>query len=159
VIFLFLKKSLEICGYIHQTGNFDSLTTVVMNVKNHSRVRNHSRITQWRGLMQFMIPVPILVYAWNWRRGWLEARLQVCKVTDKIIYVQGECRWKEVYWIYIFHAGSCFQIQRGQPCCTLSYLVGLWPSCQHIICPDVVLNHHWWELRYFLVTMKWNLSN
>jgi hypothetical protein len=104
------------------------------------------------------------------------ACLQVHTILDKIIYLQGECRWKEVYWIYIFHAGSCFQIQRGKPCCTLSYLVGLWPSChhiictlcylvglwpscQHIICLNVVLNHHWWELRYFLVTMKWNLSN
>ncbi len=52
--------------------------------------------------------------------------------------MQGEW-WNEVYWICILHAGSCIQIQTGKPCSTLRYLMGLWPSCQHIICPDVVL--------------------
>jgi len=76
--------------------------------------------------MQFLIPAQYwCMPEIEGEAGGSGARLQVRKVTDKIIYVQGECRWKEVYWIYIFHAGSCFQIQRGKPCCTLSYLAGL----------------------------------
>jgi hypothetical protein len=41
--------------------------------------------------------------------------------------------------ICMLRAGSHIQIQRGNPCSTLTYQEGLWRSCQHIICPNMVL--------------------
>jgi hypothetical protein len=76
-------------------------------------LKNHSRITQWGVWYNFWF-LPNIGIGLKLKERLVEACLQVRKVMDKIIYVQGECRWKEVYWIYIFHAGSCFQIQRGK---------------------------------------------
>ncbi len=65
--------------------------------------------------MQFLIPAQYwCMPEIEGEAGGSGARLQVRKVTDKIIYVQGECRWKEVYWIYIFHMrGVAFKYKGG----------------------------------------------